>query len=240
MFSGFRLSSLGLLCVVAFCIGCADQEIQTSATTTTPATEAKSTETTEQKETIAETKTMPEPTLMKATFGGGCYWCTEAVFQRLKGVDGIVSGCMGGQVEDPTYEALCSGTTGHAECIQFDYDPSVITFEELLEVFWKTHDPTTLNRQGADVGTQYRSVVFFHSDEQKETAEKYKQKLNEANAFGKPVVTEISEASKFYAAKGMHQNYYNDNPNQGYCSYVIRPKVEKVEKVFADKLKTAE
>ncbi len=215
------------------CIGCAKQEVATSEAT------SATTESKIQDDTTAEANPMAEKNLSKATFGGGCYWCTEAVFQRLKGVDGIVSGFMGGQVVNPSYEAVCSGTTGHAECIQFDYDPSVIGFEELLEVFWKTHDPTTLNRQGADVGTQYRSVVFYHSDEQKETAEKYKQKLNEANAFGKPVVTEIAEASTFYAAKEGHQNYYNDNPSAGYCSFVIQPKVAKVEKVFADKLKSA-
>lgn len=177
--------------------------------------------------------------LLTATFGAGCYWCTEAVFQPIRGVHQIVSGFMGGEVKDPTYEAVCAGITGHAEVIQIQYDPSVISFEELLEVFWKTHDPTTLNRQGADVGTQYRSVVFHHSESQCETAEDYKTKLNEANAFGKPVITEISPASTFYAAKESHQDYYQRNPSQGYCSHVIRPKVEKVMQVFADKLKPA-
>ena len=173
----------------------------------------------------------------KATFGAGCYWCSEAIFQRIRGVENVISGFMGGAVADPTYEAVCQGTTGHAEVIQFEFDPHVVSFAELLEVFWKTHDPTTLNRQGADVGTQYRSVVFFHSNLQQETAEKYKQRLNDENVFGKPVVTEISPTSTFYAAKTAHQNYYNDNPAQNYCSYVIRPKVEKLEKVFADMLK---
>ena len=238
MFS--RFPSIGLVCLFALCVACTRQETTTTAPVSEPdSTNVNETVASEIPKTITSEipDTMTESTTEKATFGGGCYWCTEAVFQRLKGVDGIVSGFMGGQVEDPSYEAVCSGTTGHAECIQFNYDPSVIAFKDLLEVFWKTHDPTTLNRQGADVGTQYRSVVFFHSDEQKEIAEKYKQKLNDENAFGKPVVTEISEASKFYAALAKHQNYYNDNPGQGYCSFVIRPKVDKVEKVFADKLK---
>ena len=187
-------------------------------------------------ESVVEETVVTDGT-QKATFGAGCYWCTEAVFQRLKGVDGVVSGFMGGQTDNPSYEAVCSGTTGHAEVIQFDYDPEVISFEDLLEVFWKTHDPTTLNQQGADKGTQYRSVVFFHNDAQKELAEKYKQKLNEANAFENPVVTEISPAEVFYAAKAAHQNYYNANPNQGYCRMVVKPKVDKVQSVFADKLK---
>lgn len=172
-----------------------------------------------------------------ATFGNGCFWCTEAIFQQLKGVLKAESGYMGGKIKNPTYREVCSGLTGHAEVLQITYDPSVISFEELLEVFWQTHDPTTLNRQGADVGTQYRSVVFYHNDEQKELAEVYKQKLNEAGVWKDPIVTEISPASAFYKAEGYHQDYFSLNPEQGYCRAVILPKVEKFRKVFADKLK---
>jgi peptide-methionine (S)-S-oxide reductase len=178
-----------------------------------------------------------EQKLTTATFGSGCFWCTEAVFQRLKGVEKVVSGYMGGRTKNPTYEEVCTGLTGHAEVIQIQYDPAVISFAELLEAFWKTHDPTTLNRQGADTGTQYRSVVFFHTPEQKEEAEKYKTKLDEAKIFENKIVTEISPAKEFYPAEKYHQNYFNDNPNQGYCRAVIAPKVEKFEKVFKDRLK---
>lgn len=175
--------------------------------------------------------------LATATFGAGCYWCIEAVFQRLNGVENVVSGFMGGQFEKPTYEEVVRGDTGHAEVIQFNYNPNAIGFDELLEVFWKTHDPTTLNSQGADEGTQYRSVVFYHTEEQRELSERYKKKLDESQIFDKPIVTEITPASKFYAAKTGHQNFYNSNPFHGYCGYVIRPKIEKLEAVFADKLK---
>ena len=172
-----------------------------------------------------------------ATFGAGCFWCVEAIFTELKGVNSVVSGYSGGHVENPTYRAVCDGTTGHAEVAQIEYDPDQISFTELLEVFWKTHDPTTMNRQGADVGTQYRSAIFYHSDEQKGLAEKYKQKLNESGAYPNPIVTEITKFEKFYAAEDYHQEYYENNPNAGYCTYVIQPKVEKFRKVFADKLK---
>jgi peptide-methionine (S)-S-oxide reductase len=175
--------------------------------------------------------------LEKATFGGGCFWCTEAVFQQLKGVHSVVSGYSGGGLPNPTYGDVCSGTTGHAEVIQVSFDPNVISYPELLEVFWKTHDPTTLNRQGYDVGTQYRSVVFYHSDEQREQAERIKRKLDESSAFGAPTVTEIAPLAAFYPAESYHQNYYNDNPRQPYCSVVIGPKLDKVKKVFQDKLK---
>ncbi|MDX5395890.1 MAG: peptide-methionine (S)-S-oxide reductase MsrA [Hymenobacteraceae bacterium] len=177
------------------------------------------------------------PKTEKATFGMGCFWCSEAVFQDLKGVSKVESGYMGGQVDNPTYKQVCSGTTGHAEVIQVTYNPAEITFEELLEVFWTLHDPTTLNRQGADVGTQYRSAVFYHSPEQKDLAEKYKKELNEKQVFPNPIVTEISEASKFYVAENYHQDYYNLNKEQPYCRAVIRPKVDKLQKVFKDKLK---
>lgn len=172
-----------------------------------------------------------------ATFGAGCYWCVEAIFQQLKGVDTCVSGFSGGQVKNPSYEAVCNGTTGHAEVIQIFFDPKIITFKELLEVFWQTHDPTTLNRQGYDVGTQYRSAIFYHSEEQKNTAEEYKKKLDESGAFDSKIVTEITAFDEFYAAKADHQNYYNNNKSQGYCRMVIVPKLEKFEKVFKEKMK---
>ncbi len=172
-----------------------------------------------------------------ATFGNGCFWCTEAVFQRLKGVNKVVSGYTGGSVANPTYKQVCGGMTGHAEAIQVKYDPNTVSYEELLEVFWKTHDPTTLNRQGADEGTQYRSVVFYHNQRQKELAEHYKKKLDGSGVFDAPIVTEISPASEFFAAEEEHQDFYNRQPSHGYCSFIIRPKIEKLEQVFADKLK---
>ena len=172
-----------------------------------------------------------------ATFGSGCFWCTEAIFERLNGVVKVESGYAGGTVKNPTYEEVCSGTTGHAEVTQITYNPKIITYDELLEVFWKTHDPTTLNRQGNDVGTQYRSVIFYHNEEQKELAENYKKELDKSGAWDKPIVTEISPFTKFYSAEGYHQDYYNNNPNQGYCAFIIAPKVDKFEKVFKDKLK---
>ncbi|MEJ7557501.1 MAG: peptide-methionine (S)-S-oxide reductase MsrA [Pedobacter sp.] len=175
--------------------------------------------------------------LEKATFGNGCFWCSEAVFQRLKGVTMVRSGYEGGDVVNPSYDDVCTGTTGHAEVIELTYDPAKISYEELLEVFWKTHDPTTLNRQGADVGPQYRSVVFYHNDAQKALAEKYKKEFNTKNAFGKPVVTAINKAAPFYVAENYHQDYYNKNGSQPYCRAVILPKMEKLEKIFKDKLK---
>jgi peptide-methionine (S)-S-oxide reductase len=171
-----------------------------------------------------------------ATFGSGCFWCTEAVFQRLKGVESVVSGYGGGSVENPTYEEVCSGDTGHAEAIQIKYDPSQIKYDEILEVFWKTHDPTTLNQQGNDYGTQYRSAVFYHNDEQRKLAEEYKKKLDAAKIWDRPIVTEITPFTNFYPAEKYHQNFYNNNPNQPYCSYIIRPKLKKLEEVFRDKL----
>lgn len=172
-----------------------------------------------------------------ATFGNGCFWCTEAIFQNLEGVLKVTSGYSGGTVENPTYKEVCEGTTGHAEVIQIVYDPSKITFDELLAAFWQSHDPTTLNRQGNDVGPQYRSVVFYHDAEQKEKAEKYKAELDKSKAFDNPIVTEISPFSKFYVAENYHQDYYNNNGSQPYCYYVIKPKLEKFNKVFKDKLK---
>lgn len=172
-----------------------------------------------------------------ATFGSGCFWCSEAVFQELKGVKGVISGYSGGKRANPSYEQVCSGATGHAEVVQIYFDAKEITYKELLEVFWSTHDPTTLNRQGADIGTQYRSVIFYHNDEQKGLAEIYKSKLNSSGAFSNPIVTEISPLEKFYEAEKYHQDYYENNPNQGYCSFVITPKIDKLKKTFQDKLK---
>lgn len=172
-----------------------------------------------------------------ATFGTGCFWCTEAIFQELEGVLKVTSGYSGGTVVNPTYKQVCDGNTGHAEVIQIVYDPSKITFDELLEAFWQSHDPTTLNRQGNDVGPQYRSVIFYHNAEQKEKAEKYKAELDKSKAFDNPIVTEITPFSKFYVAENYHQDYYNNNGSQPYCYYVIRPKLEKFNKVFKNKLK---
>ena len=172
-----------------------------------------------------------------AYFGEGCFWCTEAFFQRLEGVISVRSGYGGGHVANPTYEQVCDKRTGHAEMTKIEYDPSKITYDELLEVFWKTHDPTTLNRQGADEGPQYRSVIFYNTLEQKEKAEHYKAELDKSHAFDKPIVTAIEPFTNYYPAENYHQNYYNEHPNQGYCSFVIRPKVEKFEKVFKHKLK---
>ena len=187
----------------------------------------------------AETPAGPPPEGSQlATFGAGCFWCTEAVFQQLNGVHSVVSGYSGGAEKNPTYAQVCSGATGHAEVIQITFDPKVISFAELLEVFWKTHDPTTPNRQGNDRGPQYRSVIFHHSPEQKELAERYKQKLDAARAFAAPIVTEITPFAKFYLAEKYHQNYYLDNPRQPYCSRLIRPKLDKFAEAFKDKLRT--
>lgn len=173
----------------------------------------------------------------KATFGMGCFWCTEAIFQRLKGVTSVRSGYEGGTLTNPTYEEVCTGATGHAEVLEINYNPSVISYEDLLEVFWKSHDPTTLNRQGADSGTQYRSVIFYHNAEQKALADKYKAELNKTNAYGKKVVTAIEAAKPFYVAENYHQDYYLKNGSEPYCRLVILPKMQKLEKVFKDKLK---
>jgi peptide-methionine (S)-S-oxide reductase len=173
-----------------------------------------------------------------ATFANGCFWCTEAIFEQLEGVISATSGYTDGHVVNPTYKEVCSGETGHAECLQIVYDPKKISFDELLEVFWKTHDPTTLNRQGADVGTQYRSGIYYHNAEQKEKAEKYKAELDKSGAFDNPIVTEIKPFSIFYSAEDYHQAYFENNENQNpYCKMVVRPKVDKFKKVFKDKLK---
>lgn len=175
--------------------------------------------------------------LQKATFGGGCFWCTEAFFLDVKGVTKVESGYSGGKVKNPTYRDVCSGLTGHAEVIQITFDPKAVSYDDLLEIFWNTHDPTTLNRQGADEGTQYRSVVFYHNEDQKRTAEQYKRQLEASHVYKSPIVTEISPLVNYYPAEDYHQNYFALNQNQGYCQYVIRPKVEKFKKQFSAKLK---
>lgn len=179
---------------------------------------------------------MQNNNLSTATFGGGCFWCTEAIFQQLKGVESVASGYSGGDVRNPTYREVCNGTTGHAEAIEIKFDPAVISYEQLLQVFFTTHDPTTLNRQGADVGTQYRSMIFYHDEAQKEMAEKVKREFA-PTIWDDPIVTEITPYSEFYTAEGYHQNYFNDNSEQGYCRIVINPKVQKFRKQYADWLK---
>lgn len=178
-----------------------------------------------------------ETKLEKATFASGCFWCGEACFLRLRGVQSAASGYSGGHVANPTYQQVCTGATGHAECVQVTYDPAVISYLDLLEVFFKTHDPTTLNRQGPDVGTQYRSAIFYHNAEQKAEAEKVKAVLDESGAFKGRIVTEVTAFQEFYPAEDYHQDYFTRNPRQPYCAAVVRPKVEKFEKVFRDKLK---
>lgn len=172
-----------------------------------------------------------------ATFGSGCFWCTEAIFLNVEGVTRVESGYTGGKVKDPTYKEVCSGLTGHAEVVRIAFDPQRISYDQLLEIFWKTHDPTSLNQQGADVGTQYRSVIYYHNDDQKGKAEFYKKRLEEEKVFDKPIVTEISPATRFYKAEDYHQNYFALNNNAPYCSYVIQPKVEKFKKAFKNVLK---
>lgn len=172
-----------------------------------------------------------------ATLAGGCFWCTEAIFSRLRGVEKVEPGYSGGHVANPTYEQVCTGTTGHAEVSQITFDPSVISFRQLLEVFFGTHDPTTLNRQGEDVGTQYRSVVFYHSPEQKRIAEEVIDELTQSKAFGAPIVTEVVPFRAFYRAEDYHLNYLERNPNQPYCSTVVGPKVAKFERCYSDLLR---
>ena len=172
-----------------------------------------------------------------ATFAGGCFWCTEAVFLEIKGVEKVVSGYIGGKTKNPTYKDICTGETGHAEAIQITFNPNEVAYEDLLEVFFGTHDPTTLNRQGADVGTQYRSEIFYHSEAQKVKAENYIQLLEKEKLYDKKIVTKVSSATVFYPAEDYHQNYYNQNSSQGYCQMVIAPKLEKLRKYYKSKLK---
>nr|WP_199002545.1 peptide-methionine (S)-S-oxide reductase MsrA [Flavobacterium sp. ASV13] len=182
-------------------------------------------------------KTKSTPNLETITLGGGCYWCVEAVYENLDGVKSVVSGFSGGKVANPTYEEVCTGTTGHAEVVQITYDKNVTDINEIFKVFFTVHDPTTLNRQGADVGTQYRSVIFYKNAEQKNAAESIIAELNKAKVYSSPIVTKVEPFKAFYKAEDYHQNYYANNKNQPYCKMVIQPKIEKFEKVFKDKLK---
>lgn len=213
-----------ILTTLAVMAGCANTENPKKSMTTKPTI------------TVEPTTTSGIAT-DTATFGTGCFWCTEALFQQLEGVLKVTSGYSGGHVKNPTYEEVCSKTSGHAEVIQVVYDSSKISFDELLEVFWQTHDPTTLNRQGNDVGPQYRSVIFYHSEEQQQKSQHYKEALDKSGAWASPIVTAIEAYKNFYVAENYHQNYYNNNGSQPYCFYVIRPKVEKFQKVFKDKLR---
>ncbi len=172
-----------------------------------------------------------------ATFGSGCFWCSEAIFERVKGVVRVYAGYSGGNKPNPNYNSVSSGHTGYAEVVQIYFDPNEISYKKLLEIFWKTHDPTMVDRQGADIGSQYRSVIFYHNEKQKTEAEYYKNKLEKEQIWTKPIVTEISKYKNFYKAENYHQNYYKNNPNQGYCQFVITPKIEKFEKIFKDELK---
>jgi len=212
-----RYFSISVLFVIITLISCAQHENSTMST--------------------ANLKSMSNIKTDTATLGAGCFWCVEAVFQQLDGVLKVTSGYTGGTVPNPTYEQVCSKTTGHVEVCQIVYDPAKISFDELLEVFWKTHDPTTRDQQGNDRGPQYQSAIFYHNDEQKKAAEEYKAELNKSGAWPNPVITDIRPLKEYYAAENYHQNYYNANRDQMYCRYVIQPKLEKFEKVFKDKLK---
>ncbi len=175
--------------------------------------------------------------LQKATLGGGCFWCTEAIYLELKGVVDVKPGYSGGHVKNPTYKQVCDGTTGHAEVVQITFDSEVVSFSEILEVFFMTHDPTTLNRQGNDVGPQYRSAIFYHNEEQKEVAERVIDLFEKEEVYSRPIVTEVTEFEKFYIAEDYHINYYARNKTQGYCQFVVAPKLEKFKKIFKDQLK---
>lgn len=187
--------------------------------------------------TQAETMSNDKENIRKATFGGGCFWCVEAVFQRIEGVDTVLSGYSGGQIKNPSYREVSSGRTGHAEVVQISYDANKISYDDLLKIFFKTHDPTQLNRQGPDVGPQYRSAIFYHDQEQKKKAEYYINQLDKENVFDDSIKTEVSPFEAFYKAEDYHQNFYNNNSNQGYCQVVIVPKLDKLEEIFSDKLK---
>lgn len=180
---------------------------------------------------------MSNDNLQVATLGGGCFWCLEALYQDLQGVEKVVSGYAGGHVPNPSYQAVCSGITGHAEVTQITFDPDIISYEDLLDIFWRIHDPTTPNRQGADVGTQYRSIILTHNEQQREIAEQSLAETNALELWANPIVTKIEPLTDFYPAEAYHQNYYKDNPNQGYCRMVIDPKVRKFRAVYTDRLK---
>jgi peptide-methionine (S)-S-oxide reductase len=182
-------------------------------------------------------QTSDETKLEQATFGAGCFWCVEAIYENLEGVFNVESGYSGGHVDNPSYQQVTSGRSGHAEVIRFDFDPSIITYEQLLEVFWHTHDPTTKDRQGNDIGPQYRSVIYFHSDEQKSIASESKKRTNASGLWSRSIVTEISPLINYYTAESYHQDYFENNPNAGYCSIVIAPKVAKFKREFSHLLK---
>jgi len=226
-----------LIPVIAFLgllvIGC-NQAVVTNPQSGTQNTTAQGSDTS----AAASEENGEEMDLKTATFAGGCFWCTEAVFLAIDGVESVLPGYMGGQTDNPTYEQICTGTTGHAEIIQIQYDPEKVSFDDLLFVFFKTHDPTTLNRQGNDRGTQYRSAVFYHDDQQKESAETIKKKIDDSDYYDDPIVTEITEAAKFYPAEDYHVNYFNNNPGSGYCQATIPSKIAKLKKLFGDKLKS--
>jgi peptide-methionine (S)-S-oxide reductase len=181
----------------------------------------------------------PENKLEIATLGGGCFWCTEAIFSRLKGVEDVIPGYAGGSVTNPNYEQVCTDTTGHAEVVQIKFDPEIISYDELLRVFFTIHDPTTLNRQGADVGSQYRSIILYHNDEQRKGAEKVMKEIEDSKVWGKPLVTELTPFKAFYPAEEYHKNYFEKNPYQPYCQFVIAPKVAKLRQHYLDRLKMA-
>lgn len=196
----------------------------------------KSTKQMAEKENVMDKQTKVEAN-SKAVIGGGCFWCVETLFADLKGVDTVLSGYAGGQIKNPTYKEICTGNTGHAEVIEINYDSSIISFAEILEIFFNVHDPTTLNRQGNDVGTQYRSCIMYSSLEQKQIAQAYIHQLNESGIFDNPIVTTLEPLKEFYVAEDYHQNYFNQNGEQPYCQFVVRPKVEKFKKQYKDKLK---
>ncbi len=223
------LRIFGLMTLALITAGCLSNSTEPDADVTryVPAVENKN-----------EDNEMPASgELEKATFGGGCFWCTEAIYQEVEGVQAVESGYAGGSKETAIYSKVGSGNTAHAEVVQISYNPTIVSYADLLEIFWKTHDPTTLNQQGADIGTQYRSVVFYHDEKQKQIAIEYKKQLEDANTFDKPIVTEITEYPGFFPAEKYHQDYFSLNPDQGYCQMVISPKIAKFRKNFADKLK---
>ncbi len=210
-----------------------DDDVTAESDDGSPATDSSS----KDDKDSASSKAKKPVKLATATFGNGCFWCTEAVFERIRGVSAVESGYSGGHVDKPTYRQVTSGTSGHAEVVQLRYDPSVVSYAELLEVFWQTHDPTTKNRQGNDYGPQYRSAIFYHDEEQKKLAEHYMKKLDAAKVFRAPIVTEITKFEKFFPAEDYHQDYFELNGQAGYCQAVIQPKIDKLEKVFKEKLK---
>lgn len=233
----FRFSSLAtylyrpsvVFCLFVLTLSACDSPVQ--------GTQVQESDTNQSGETQVSESSKPEGELASATFGGGCFWCVEAVFEEMNGVNEVISGYEGGKSKAPTYDEVCSGRTGHAEVCLVKYDPEVVSFEKLLQVFFTTHDPTTLNRQGNDIGTQYRSAIFYHDEEQKKTAEEIIAKLDEAKAFKDKIVTEVVPTTKFYVAEDYHQDYFANNPGNRYCAYVIPPKLAKLKKVFGEDLK---